>query len=74
MVHGIDAVGGDVHLEERSVPWTKIVDAFDGNAAQGQRLGKFTVGQGEAGDVGTNPLGKNIHAYLNCSRKRISPE
>jgi hypothetical protein len=61
VVHGIDAVGGDVHLEERTVPRTKIEDAFDGNAAQGQRLGKFAVGQGEAGHVGTNPLGKNIH-------------
>jgi hypothetical protein len=61
VVHGIDSIGGDVHLEERTLARTKIEDAFDGNAAQGQRLGKLAVGQGEAGHVGTNPLRKNIH-------------
>ena len=40
---------------------TELVDAFDGNAAQGQGLGELTVGQGEAGYVGTNPLGENVH-------------
>src|SRR3984885_2085577 len=61
MVHGIDAVGGDVHLEERTLARTKIEDTFYGNAAQGQRFGEFAVGQGEAGHVGANPLRKNIH-------------
>ena len=46
VVHCIDTIGGDVHLEERTPARTKIEDAFDGNAAQRQRFGEFAVGQG----------------------------
>ena len=43
VVHGIDAVGGDVHLEERAVALAEIEDAFDGDAAQRQIFGELSV-------------------------------
>ena len=51
VVHGVDAVGGDVHLEERAVAGAEIVDAFDGDAAQGQVFGELGVGDGEIGQI-----------------------
>ena len=48
VVHGIDAVGGDVHLVERTVARAEIVDAFDGDAAQGQVVGELRVGDGKS--------------------------
>ena len=39
VVHGVDAVGGDVHLEERAVVGAEGVDAFDGDAAEGEVVG-----------------------------------
>ena len=72
VVHGVDAVGGDVHLEEVAVPGAKVVDALDRDAAQGEVFGELAVVYGDAGDVAAEPFGENIHA--NCSRKRMSPE
>ena len=51
VVHGIDAVGGDVHLEERAVAGAEIEDAFDGDAAQGQVFGELRVVDGEFGQI-----------------------
>ena len=48
-------------ISKRTPARTKIEDAFDGDAAKGQRFGEFAVGHSEAGHVGTNPLRKNIH-------------
>ena len=72
MVHGVDAVGGDVHLVKRPVAFAEAVDALDGDAAQGQVLGEFVVVDREFGEQAAEPCGKNFHA--NCSRNRISPE
>ncbi len=41
VVHGVDAVGGDVHLVERAVAGAEIVDAFDGDAAQREVFGEL---------------------------------
>ena len=49
VVHGVDAVGGDVHLVERAVACAEIEDAFDGDAAQGEVFGKLGVADGEFG-------------------------
>ena len=71
VVHGIDAVGGDVHLEERTVAVAERINALDRDAAESQVFGKLGVGDGEFGQIGTEPPGENLHA--NCPRKRISP-
>jgi len=39
MVHGVDAVGGDVHLEEVAPGGAEMVNAFDGDAAEGEIVG-----------------------------------
>ena len=39
VVHGVDAVGRDVHLEEVAVARAKIVDALNGDAAEGEVIG-----------------------------------
>ncbi len=62
VVHGVDAVGGDVHLEERAVAGAEIVDAFDGDAAQGQVFGELGVDDGEIGQITAKPFGENLHA------------
>ena len=49
VVHGIDAVGGDVHLVERAVACAEIVDAFDGDAAQGEVFSELGVVDREFG-------------------------
>ena len=46
VVHRIHAIGGDVHLEEVPVAGTKIVHAFDRDAAQGQVFGELAVVDG----------------------------
>ena len=71
VVHRVDAVGGDVHLVERAVAGAEIVDAFDGDAAQGQVFGELRVVDGKLGQITAKPFGKNLHA--NCPRNRISP-
>jgi hypothetical protein len=43
VVHGVDAVGGDVHLEEMTVFSAEGVDAFDGDAAEGEVFGELGV-------------------------------
>ena len=67
MVHGVDAVGGDVHLEEGAVR-AEIEDAFDGDAAEGEIVGELTVGDREFGEIGTKPIGENAHS----SSQRVS--
>ena len=47
MIHGIDAVGGDVHLIERTVAETEVEDAFDGDAAEGEVFGELRVANSE---------------------------
>ena len=39
VVHGVDTVGGDVHFEEVAVVGAEVVDAFDGDAAEGEVVG-----------------------------------
>ncbi len=72
VVHGIDAVGGDVHLVERAVTRAKIEDAFNGDAAQGEIFGELGVVDRKFRQITAKPLGKNFHA--NCPRNRMSPE
>jgi hypothetical protein len=48
------------------------VDAFDGDAAQGQIFGELTVVDSEFGKQDAEPDTQDFHA--NCSRKRMSPE
>ncbi len=38
VIHGIDAVGRNVHFEKRAVAWAEWIDAVDGDTAQGQVL------------------------------------
>ena len=52
VVHGVDAVGGDVHLEEVAVAGTEGVDAFDGDAAEGEVVGELPIVTGEWADSG----------------------
>ena len=51
VVHGVDAVGGDVHVEERTFSVTGCVrereDAFDGDAAEGEVFGELVVIDGK---------------------------
>ena len=47
MVHGIDAVRGDVHLEQRAVVRAEVEDAFDRDAAQRQIFGELLIGDVE---------------------------
>ena len=71
VIHGVDAVGGDVHFVEGAVAGAERIDAFDGDAAQGEVLGELGVGRGESREMSAEPLGKYFHA--NCPRNRISP-
>ena len=61
MVHGVDAVGGDVHLEQMALG--EGVDAFDGDAAEGEVLGELTVvdGRGEGGEKAAEPVREDLH-------------
>ena len=61
MVHGVDAVGGDVHLEEVAVPGAEVVDALDRDAAQCDVFGELAVVHGDAGNVAAEPFGENVH-------------
>ncbi len=61
MVHGVDAVGGDVHLEEVAVVWAEGVDAFYGDAAEGEVFGELLIIDRNVGDVGAEPGGEDIH-------------
>ena len=53
MVHGVDAVGGDVGVEEGAVGVAggvvELEDAFDGDAAQGKVFGELVVVDFESG-------------------------
>ncbi len=42
MVHCVDAVGRDVHVEQRAV-CAEVEDAFDGDATQGEVFGELLV-------------------------------
>ena len=65
MVHGVDAVGGDVHLVEVAVGFSirgaEGVDAFDGDAAEGEIVGELLIISRNVRDVGAEPGGQNIH-------------
>jgi hypothetical protein len=66
VVHGVDAVGGDVHLEEVPVGLSigggaEIVDTFYGDAAEGESFGELVIIDRDVGDVGAQPSGENIH-------------
>jgi len=65
VVHGVDAVGGDVHLVEVAVGFSirgaEGVDAFYGYAAEGEIFGEFVIIDRDVGDVGAKPSGENIH-------------
>jgi hypothetical protein len=61
VVHGVDAVGGDVHLEEVAVVWAEIVDTFYGDATEGEVFGELVIIGRDIGDVGAEPVGKDLH-------------
>ena len=61
VVHGIYAVGGDVHLEEVAAVWAEGVDAFYGDSAEGEVFGELVVIDRDVGNVGAEPVGKNVH-------------
>jgi hypothetical protein len=61
VVHGVDAVGGDVHLEEMAVVWAEGVDAFYGDAAEGEVFGEFVIIDRDIGDVGAQPWRDYVH-------------
>ncbi len=67
VIHGVDAVGGDVHLEERAVAGAEIEDAFDGDAAKGKVFGELGVGDGEFGEIAPQPFGKIFIAWSSIS-------
>ena len=69
MVHGIDAVGGDLRLPGLVGALAKV--AFNGDAADGESFGNLAVA-GRGRDKIANPIRGNFH-YANCSRKLISP-
>ena len=61
VVHGVNAVGGDVHLEEVAVGFAEVMNTFDGDAAKGEVVGELPVGDGERWEVVTEPVRKNLH-------------
>jgi hypothetical protein len=73
MIHGIDAVGGYVHLKKRATDrWSYVEDTFHGDTAEGEIVGEGAVARVEWGQIGSKPGAEDIHA--NCSRNRTSPE
>jgi hypothetical protein len=71
VVHGVDAVGGDVHVEERGVVG-ELEDSFDGDAAEGEVFGELGVIDGERGQVGAEPFGEDFHGRLKCNRAEVT--
>ena len=67
VVHGVDAVGGDVHVEEGGIGVAGCVveleDAFDGDAAEGEVFGELGVIDVENGQVEAEPVGENLHGW-----------
>ena len=65
VVHGVDAVGGDVHFEEVAVGFAigsaQRVDAFYGDSAEGEVFGELVIIDRDVGDVGAEPGGEDIH-------------
>ena len=61
VVHRVDAVGGDVHLEEVDVVWAERVDAFYGYAAEGEVVGELPIVSRDTRDVGAEPLCNDVH-------------
>ena len=66
VVHGVDAVGGDVHLEEVAVVLSvgadaEVMHAFYGDAAQGEVVGELPVIDGEFRQIGAEPGCENFH-------------
>ncbi len=74
MVHGVDAVGGDVHVEERACGVAggvvELEDAFDSDAAEGEVFGELGVIDVEDGQVGAEPFGEDLHGWarFKCTR------
>ena len=62
MVHGIDAIGRDVHLKQVSTAH-EFVHAFDGNATQGKVFRKLPVVHFERGQVLAQPIRQDVHSY-----------
>jgi hypothetical protein len=75
VVHGVDAVGGDVHVEECGVGVARDVvqfeDAFDRDAAQREVFGELGIVDIEHRQIGAEPMGKNLHgiAAFQCNRR-----
>lgn len=65
VVHGVDAVGGDVHVEERGFgvagDVVDLEDAFDGDAAKSKIFGELGVIDVEDWEVGAEPFGEDFH-------------
>ena len=67
VIHGVDAVGGDVHVEKGGVGVAggvvELEDAFDGDAAEGEVFGELGVIDFENGQVGAEPVGEDLHGW-----------
>jgi len=67
VVHGVHAVRGDVHIEERGFGVARSVvdlkDTFDGDAAQGEVFGELRVIDVEDWEVGAEPFGEDFHDW-----------
>ena len=72
VVHGVDAVGGDVHLEEVSRSRAEIEDASTAMPRRVRSSASWRSSTVMPGQNSRSHLVRIIHA--NCSRKRMSPE
>jgi len=66
VVHGVDAVGGDVHLKEVAVGLSigggaEIVNAFYRDAAEGEVFGELVIIDRNVGNVGAEPRSDDVH-------------
>ena len=69
-VHAVDAVRGDVEVEDRIAG--NGFDTVHGQSRERQVAGK-AAGLGVEVDVFTKPGERDLHAAPNCSRNRRSP-
>ena len=62
VVHGVDAIGGDVHLEEVAVG--DFMDTLDSDATEGEVFGELAVVYWKRGEEGAEPMGEDVHVGL----------
>ena len=65
VIHRVDTVGRDVHIEQRRVRVARSIvqlkDSFHGDATEGQVFGELVVIDIENGQVGAEPMRKDLH-------------